>query len=334
MNPAMGGAMDAPALIQYACERCKTKFVLPPSSRRLGFSGRLKATGSALGQSLKHRQGFGSSYDSARRQILAKMDDDAYQAFVQSFKFCHECRQFVCSECWSNSRKTCLGCFARAAGTTIKAKPPFVPDGPSIQRPAPAFAPAKRKGHLRRDAGLLLAAAAVILIVVEAVIALPTVMAKPGGNGDPIANVTDPPKATATIAPTDSPTPEPTATPTPTPEPTASPTESPSPSPSPSPTPAPTTGPVKTAPPTLPTPKITCGPNPAAAGATVTCRWTNLKAGYTTFYWKISQFGSGAQGTKVSPFGFTFYGDPTTVRLIVVYYGKTYGSATITIAPA
>jgi hypothetical protein len=67
--------------------------------------------------------------------MLAKMDDDAYQSFVQSFKFCHECRQFVCSECWSNSRKTCLGCFAKAAGTSSKQKPPYAP---TVRRPPPA----------------------------------------------------------------------------------------------------------------------------------------------------------------------------------------------------
>ncbi len=331
MNPAMGGAMDAPALIQYACERCKTKFVLPPSSRRLSFSGRLKATGTALGQSLKHRQGFGSSFDSARRQILAKMDDDAYQAFVQSFKFCHECRQFVCSECWSNSRKTCLGCFARAAGTTIKAKPPFVPEGPSIQRPMPALAPAKRKGHLRRDAGLLLAAAAVLLIVVEAVIALPTVMAKPGGQ-DPIGNVTEPPTASPTqavVVATDTPTPVPTETASPSPSP--SPTESPSPSPSPSPTPAPTTN--KTAPPAFPAPKISCAPNPAAAGAGVTCTWTNYKTGFTYARWYNSQMGSGIQQNGGKTYSFTFYGDPTKVTLRVSAYGKTYAPY-VNIGPA
>ena len=132
----MSTGQEAPALIQYACERCKTRFVLPPSRRRLGFGGRLRASGMALSRTLRFHEGLGSSYDGARRQLLAKMDDDAYQSFVQSFKFCHECRQFVCSECWSTSRKTCLGCFAKAAGTTTRQRPPFAPDGPSVPRPA------------------------------------------------------------------------------------------------------------------------------------------------------------------------------------------------------
>jgi hypothetical protein len=149
----MSTAAEAPALIQYACERCKTRFVLPPSSRRLGFGGRLKATGMAISRTARFHEGLGTSYDGARRQLLAKMDDDAYQSFVQSFKFCHECRQFVCSECWSNSRKTCLGCFAKAAGTTNRQRPPFAPEGPPIPRTVAGAAVLGSAGALTAAAG-------------------------------------------------------------------------------------------------------------------------------------------------------------------------------------
>jgi len=66
----MSTAAEAPALIQYACERCKTRFVLPPSSRRLGFGGRLKATGMAISRTARFHEGLGTSYDGARRQLL------------------------------------------------------------------------------------------------------------------------------------------------------------------------------------------------------------------------------------------------------------------------
>jgi len=112
----MSAAQGAPALIKYGCERCRTTFVLQPSRRRLGFGGRIRASGMALGRTLRLHEGLGSTYDGARRHLLARMDDDAYQSFDQSHKFCRECRQFVCSACWSYSRKTCLGCFATAAG--------------------------------------------------------------------------------------------------------------------------------------------------------------------------------------------------------------------------
>jgi len=122
----MSTAAEAPGLIQYACERCKTRFVLRlPSVTGVRRPTQGFRDGHQPNSPLP--RGPGLHYDGARRQMLAKMDDDAYQSFVQSFKFCHECRQFVCSECWSNSRKTCLGCFAKAAGTGTRQRPPFAP---------------------------------------------------------------------------------------------------------------------------------------------------------------------------------------------------------------
>ena len=103
----MSTSQEAPALIQYACERCKTRFVLPPSSRaRSASAGRLRAFCMGLGRTVRFHEGLGASVDTARRQLLAKMDDEAYQSFVQSFRFCHECRQFVCNDCWSTSRRS------------------------------------------------------------------------------------------------------------------------------------------------------------------------------------------------------------------------------------
>ena len=228
----MSSGQEAPSLIQYACERCKTRFVLPPSRRRLGFGGRLKASGMALSRTLRFHEGLGSTYDGARRQLLAKMDDDAYQSFVQSFKFCHECRQFVCSECWSASRKTCLGCFAKAAGTTTaRQRPPFAPVGPAIPRPVVAAAPVRRR-RLRADASLLVMGAAVILLVVELFVILPGGLNNRSGDDNPSASpiaAVDTPTASPTDAPTASPTPSPSPTATPTLVPTASPTDSPTP---------------------------------------------------------------------------------------------------------
>jgi len=254
----MSTGQEAPSLIQYACERCKTRFVLPPSRRRLGFGGRLKASGMAFSRTLRFHEGLGSTYDGARRQLLAKMDDDAYQSFVQSFKFCHECRQFVCSECWSASRKTCLGCFAKAAGTTTaRQRPPFAPVGPAIPRPVVAAAPVRRR-RLRADASLLVMGAAVILLVVELFVILPGGLNNRSGDNEssasPIAAVDTP-----TASPTDVPTASPTLSPTPSPTPTASPSPTPVPSPSATPTRAPTAPPAPPKGPAKPT--ISCSTN-------------------------------------------------------------------------
>ncbi len=162
----MSTSQEAPALIQYACERCKTRFVLPPSSRKLSIAGKLRAFSIGVGRTFRHHEGLGASYESSRRQLLAKMDDEAYQAFVQSFRFCHECRQFVCNECWSTSRRSCLTCVAKAMTGTVRPRPPFAPAGPEIPRPVVA-AVVPRRGRLRRDAALAALAVAIVLLSVE-----------------------------------------------------------------------------------------------------------------------------------------------------------------------
>ena len=116
----MSTAQAAPDLIQYACERCKTRFVLPASSRRLGIRGSIQAFGIGLGRTLRYHEGLGSGYEAAQRSLIAKVDDKAYQSFVKSFRFCHECRQFVCNSCWSDARRSCLTCVAKAMTGTAR----------------------------------------------------------------------------------------------------------------------------------------------------------------------------------------------------------------------
>ena len=52
----MSTSQEAPDLIQYACERCKTRFVLPASSRRLGIRGNIRAFAIGLGRTLRYRE--------------------------------------------------------------------------------------------------------------------------------------------------------------------------------------------------------------------------------------------------------------------------------------
>ena len=314
----MSTAQEAPALIQYACERCKTRFVLPPSRRRLGFSGRMRAVGMALSRTVRFHEGLGSTYDGARRQLLAKMDDDAYQSFVQSFKFCHECRQFVCSECWSNSRKTCLGCFAKAAGTTVRQRPPFAPEGPPIPRPVAAAVPASRRRRLRTDASLLVMGLAVLLLAVELVVILPGI----NHNGAPNPTQGDFGAGTATDTPSAQPTDVPTDVPTATPviAPTASPTASPSPSPST--TPAPTAPPKPRVTPAPPKPFPTSLSIRCTGGVgKITCTWNNYDS-----RGKIAWlFDGGAQtsGARTAVFsGLANDGIPHSAQLKVTFSGR------------
>ena len=354
-RPVVSTAPEAPALIQYACERCRTKFVLPPSSRQLGLSGRARAVAMALSRTVRFHEGFGSTYDGARRQLLAKMDDTAYQSFVQSFKFCHECRQFVCSECWSNSRRTCLGCFAKAAGTSVRPKPPFAPEGPAIPRPAALSAPAGKGRRLRTDASLLVMGAAILLLVVELFVILPGTFNNGGGSKasdtplaaidtsapsiasplvDPTALVvvvTPPPVIPdlVTPAPTAVPTPVPTAVPTPvptvriTPKPTVRITPVPTVRITPVPTPRITPVPQPTA---FPTPAIACTPTSGAAPLTVTCTWRNSSGvGYSAGQWWVD---NAASATTVPSATFTFDVGYHTVY-VAIKHGTTWTSSAV-----
>ena len=221
----MSTSQDAPALIQYACERCKTRFVLPPSTRKLGIRGSLRALSTGLSRTFRYHEGLGSSYDTARHALLAKMDDEAYQSFVQSFRFCHECRQFVCNECWSTSRRSCLTCVAKSMTAASKPRPLYAPTGPEIARPVAAAVPARR-GRLRRDAALLALGLAIILLVVGGGVLLGAF--NPGPTQQPMIQATESASATPTETPTAAPSDTPVVTAVPSDTPIALPSVSPS----------------------------------------------------------------------------------------------------------
>jgi hypothetical protein len=284
----MTSTPEAPALIQYACERCKTRFVLPPSSRGLSLAGKMRAFSMSVGRTVKFHEGLGAGYDTARRQLLAKMDDEAYQSFVQSFRFCHECRQFVCNECWSTSRRSCLTCVAKSMTGTARPRPPFAPTGPEIPRPVVA-AVAPRKGRLRRDMAIVALAIAVVLVSIEGGVLL---VGAAGGTGTPTPTPTEfaavvSPSASASpsLAPTDTPS--------------AAPTDSPSPSLTITPAPAPKPTPV----PPLFTPTISSSSCSNASGGSTTCNIGNKSKfkSTDTFTWSFD----GSTATKHGPVSVT-----------------------------
>ena len=159
---------EAPEQFEYSCERCKTRFVLPPSSRKLSLRGSLRAVVMGAGRAVKMHEGPGAGFDAVRREILAKKNDDAYQAFVQSFRFCHECRQFVCSDCWSKARGTCLTCAARATTSSARTGPVVTAAAaaPEIPRPTIQAAP-RRRGRSGRYFGLVATMLAIVLLSIE-----------------------------------------------------------------------------------------------------------------------------------------------------------------------
>jgi hypothetical protein len=274
---------EAPALIQYACERCKTRFVLPASSRKLGLGGKFRAFSAGLGRTVRHHEGLGGAYDAAKRQLLAKMDDEAYQAFVQSFRFCHECRQFVCNECWSTSRRSCLTCVAKSMAGEVRPRPPFAPAGPAIPRPLAPARPARTR-KLRRDATVAALVIAVALLCVEGGMLLiyaatpgptpPTIFQTPSPSVSPSATATATPTPTPIATPSLTPTPAPTPSPVPVGTPTATPSPTSTPTPAPTATPKPTAKPTPTPLPLLTKPQISC----QSDGTNYSCVWNNIAA--------------------------------------------------------
>jgi hypothetical protein len=343
----MSTSQEAPALIQYACERCKTRFVLPPSSRHLSITGKMRAFSTGLGRLFRFHEGLGAGYDTARRQLLAKMDDEAYQSFVQSFRFCHECRQFVCNECWSNSRRSCLTCVAKSMTGTARPRPPFAPAGPDIPRPIVSSVPLRR-GRLRRDVTLVALAVAIVMLALEGGVLLAAVAGPAGTTQSPSASATPIPSATPSATavptaiatespiPTASPSPIPSATvsatQTPTPAPTAVPVVTPVPTPLPVVTPAPTATPAPTTP---PTPVISCNATSITTNDTVSCDWTaNTWAGGPSVTWVLSgPYGGNFIAPPYGPATWASQGGASdyTVYLEATLGGYTHNSNVITI---
>ena len=102
------------AAVRYACERCKSESVLAPGRVGLGPVGWLKVRLLVIGRSIRRSEDARRSFDEIRAQVLAKIDEDAYQAFSSRFRFCHDCRRFVCPRCWNRSWSSCKSCVAAA----------------------------------------------------------------------------------------------------------------------------------------------------------------------------------------------------------------------------
>jgi hypothetical protein len=133
----MTTGQETPELIQYSCESCNKRFQVPPSRQELGVKGTLVAALSGA-----RGKGFGA----ASRELLVRMDDDAYQAFTLGFHFCHECQKFVCDDCWSQARGSCQTCAGKALVVGPIAVGPIEPNvpvalAPDIPRPVVSAAP-------------------------------------------------------------------------------------------------------------------------------------------------------------------------------------------------
>ena len=130
-------------LVQYVCERCHTRFVLALSGRKLSPTNQVRAGFEAARNTVLHRDAsYAQNLTEATRRVGQVIADAEYERFRRSFNFCHNCRQFVCSDCWNDTQRQCLTCAprktVRAAGPRAAkgpVAPSLDPDGPQINRP-------------------------------------------------------------------------------------------------------------------------------------------------------------------------------------------------------
>ena len=91
-------------VIEYVCERCQKRFDPPTPRTSLPW---WQDVAPALGRRLHRRQG------PSPQEIdkLARINGEAFQAFVAGFALCYRCRRFVCPRCWNGNFRRCHSCI-------------------------------------------------------------------------------------------------------------------------------------------------------------------------------------------------------------------------------
>jgi len=100
--------------ITYACERCKVERSLAPARQSPGRVRRLRIRLAALWQGGLEGETRSVTVARLKQEYLANAEEAAYGKFTGSFRFCHECRRFVCPKCWNLTWHTCKSCVERA----------------------------------------------------------------------------------------------------------------------------------------------------------------------------------------------------------------------------
>jgi hypothetical protein len=124
----------APAPARSFCERCGEGHVLQQETRR-------RLPGLALPVVTKGLRNFVTSDDTLRAAMTqARIEDDDVrssrldEAFRRTFRFCLNCRQYVCHECWNAEAARCATCAplgASVGGPTV-ADEPFPPETEAV----------------------------------------------------------------------------------------------------------------------------------------------------------------------------------------------------------
>lgn len=68
----------------------------------------------AIGRSIWPIEGTRRTVAEIRAEVIAKIDEAAYQSFIGHFRLCQDCRRFVCPGCWNRSWSSCKSYVSRA----------------------------------------------------------------------------------------------------------------------------------------------------------------------------------------------------------------------------
>ena len=96
-------------LTRSFCERCGTAYTLGNGPRLPGFAS-LPVVARGLRNLILSDDSLGDVIAQAREEHAGTLSARQLAAFERTFRFCMECRQYVCRDCWNDARGRCATC--------------------------------------------------------------------------------------------------------------------------------------------------------------------------------------------------------------------------------
>jgi hypothetical protein len=137
-------------LTESFCERCGTRYTFESAAPRVRRIGKIRTLSKGLknfvmsdGTSLDEALAAARS-DTEREAVSQQLD-----AFHKAFNFCMTCRQYTCSNCWSDADGRCLTCAPQAGREALDLGLPPLAQAAQTAEAAPIpFAEADGNGAL------------------------------------------------------------------------------------------------------------------------------------------------------------------------------------------
>ena len=137
-------------LTRLFCERCGSAHSLETGNgHRLPGIDALPIVARGLRNFILSNDSIGDAIAQAREERAGTLSNRQLEAFERAFRFCMECRQYVCGDCWNDTRGRCATCapFPQAVvvppvlEVLVPAVPPDQPPEPDTPELAPVELP-------------------------------------------------------------------------------------------------------------------------------------------------------------------------------------------------